>query len=67
MSRSITFSARQTKVRPRPLVGTRTWIKQTERAMRDSEFSGSMGDFMRALTGRLVRKPEPLDLKESTP
>lgn len=52
MSRGITFSNTQVKVRPRPLVGTRTWIKQAERAARDQEFSDSMTDLMYALTRR---------------
>jgi len=39
MSRTVTIGAFQVKVKPRPLVGTRTFIKATERDMRDYEWS----------------------------
>jgi hypothetical protein len=39
MSRCITIGAFQVKVRPRPLVGTKTFVKATERDMRDYEWS----------------------------
>lgn len=50
MGRIVTFSARQVKAKPRPLVGTKTFIKQTERDMRDQEWSdGFGGTIVRAL------------------
>ncbi len=39
MSRTVTFSARQVRAKPRPLVGTKTWIRKKERDMRDQEWS----------------------------
>jgi len=43
MGRTVSFSSRQMKVKPRPLVGTKTFIKQTERDMRDQEWSDNIG------------------------
>lgn len=45
MSRGFTIGAFQVKVKPRPLVGTKTFIRATERDMRDWEWSN---DFMKA-------------------
>lgn len=52
MSRTITFSNTQTKVKPRPLVGTKTFIKQMERDCRDQEFSDGIQDLVYALAGK---------------
>lgn len=41
MGRIISIGAHQVKVRPRPLVGTKTFIRATERDMRDWEWSES--------------------------
>lgn len=41
MSRGFTIGAFQVKVSPRPLVGTKTFIRATERDMRDYEWSES--------------------------
>jgi hypothetical protein len=41
MSRGVTIGAFQVKVKPRPLVGTKTFIRSTERDMRDWEWSES--------------------------
>lgn len=43
MGRTISFSHTQMKVKPRPLVGTRSFIKSTERDMRDKEWSNTVG------------------------
>lgn len=42
----------------RPLVGTRTWIKQAERDARDREFSDSMENLMYALAGRAATEAD---------
>lgn len=39
MGRTVTIGAFQVKVKPRPLVGTKTFIRATERDMRDWEWS----------------------------
>ncbi len=39
MGRGITIGAFQVKVKPRPLVGTKTFVRATERDMRDWEWS----------------------------
>ncbi len=39
MSRGVTIGAFQVKVKPRPLAGTKTFIKATERDMRNYEWS----------------------------
>ncbi len=41
MGRTVTIGAFQVKVKPRPLVGTKTFVKATERDMRDHEWSES--------------------------
>ena len=41
MGRIISIGAHQVKVRPRPLVGTKTFVSATERDMRDYEWSES--------------------------
>ena len=38
---TISIGAYQVKVRPRPLVGTKTFVRATERDMRDYEWSES--------------------------
>lgn len=47
---SMSFGVHQMKVRPRPLVGTKTFIRETQRKMRDREWSeGLEGMFVEAL------------------
>jgi len=43
MGRSISFSSSQMKIKPRPLVGTKTFIKEKQREMRDHEWSDQVG------------------------
>lgn len=43
MGRTISFGSYQMKVKPRPLVGTKTFIKQKQRDMRDQEWSDGVG------------------------
>lgn len=38
MGRTISFGVHQMKVKPRPLVGTKTFIREKQRAMRDREW-----------------------------
>jgi hypothetical protein len=55
MGRSITFSSRQMKVKPRPLVGTKTFIREKQREMRDREWSDAVGKpLIEALRGNVV-------------
>lgn len=46
MGRTVSFGVHQVKVKPRPLVGTRTFIKETEREMRNQEWSDGTGRFI---------------------
>lgn len=39
MGRIVSIGAHQVKTRPRPLVGTKTFVRATERDMRDYEWS----------------------------
>lgn len=43
MGRTISFGVHQMKVKPRPLVGTKTFIKETQREMRNQEWSDQVG------------------------
>lgn len=43
MGTTLSFSSRQMKKLPRPLVGTRTFIRDKEREMRDHEWSDNFG------------------------
>lgn len=43
MGRTLSFGSYQMKVKPRPLVGTQTFIKRTQRDMRDQEWSDGVG------------------------
>ncbi len=43
MGRTVSFGSYQMKILPRPLVGTKTFIKQTQRDMRDQEWSDGVG------------------------
>jgi len=57
MGRSISFSSRQMKIKPRPLVGTKTFIKEKQREMRDHEWSEAVGKpLIEALRGNLLDK-----------
>lgn len=43
MGRTVSFGVHQMKVKPRPLVGTKTFIKETQREMRNQEWSDGTG------------------------
>ncbi len=43
MGRTVSFGSYQMKVKPRPLVGTKTFIKRMQRDMRDQEWSDEVG------------------------
>lgn len=43
MGRTVSFGSYQMKVKPRPLVGTKTFIRQKQRDMRDQEWSDGVG------------------------
>ncbi len=50
MARTMSFGVHQMKVKPRPLVGTKTFIRETQRDMRNREWSeGTGGMFVEAL------------------
>ena len=61
MGRTLSFGSYQMKVKPRPLVGTKTFIKKTQRDMRDQEWSdGVGGPIMEALrTNEKERAAKP--------
>lgn len=41
MGRTVSFGVHQVKVKPRPLVGTKTFIRETQRRFRDLEWQSS--------------------------
>jgi hypothetical protein len=43
MRRTVSFGVHQMKVKPRPLVGNKTFIKETQREMRNREWSDNVG------------------------
>jgi len=43
MGRTVSFGAYQMKVKPRPLVGNKTFILKKQREMRDQEWSDQVG------------------------
>lgn len=43
MGRTLSFGSYQMKIKPRPLVGGRTFIRRMERDMRDQEWSEGVG------------------------
>lgn len=49
MKKKRVYRERALSTKPRPLVGTKTWILRTERDMRDREFSDAIDPFVRAL------------------
>jgi hypothetical protein len=50
------YRKRALSTKPRPLVGTKTWIKQKELDMRDQECSDAIDQFMRALAANKREK-----------
>ncbi len=57
MGRSISFGVHQMKVKPRPLVGTKTFIRETERKMRNREWSdGVAAPLLNALRENDLRR-----------
>ena len=49
MGRIVSFGAHQVKVRPRPLVGTKTFILKMQRLMRDIEWSDAAAPIITAM------------------
>jgi len=43
MGRTISFGTYQMKIKPRPLVGTKTFIREKQRDMRNQEWSEQVG------------------------
>ncbi len=60
MGRTVSFGVHQMKKRPRPLVGTKTYIRDMERDMRDREWSAQIGrPLMEAFRANSRRKEDP--------
>lgn len=61
MRKKRVYRERALSTKPRPLVGTKTWILRKERDMRDQEFSDAIDPFIRALAANEREKYKAKD------